>query len=176
MQKEHNQARPQLHPIGGEASGEDSEDGLAEVDLAVEEEEETVVAPEEQKAALDHMILWLAIVVGFVAIWPVTVPKIYSHREVAVLALPVGSFLNPCTEAQKDVAVEDDRSDSVHLTSCMTTRVINTPSTMQGNYMCHLNLDRLLSKERMRRKLKMKQKTKKVLCQCGSCKHHNVFC
>ena len=43
-----------------------------------------------------------------------TVPNICSHREVAMLALPVESFLNPCNEAQKDVDVEDDRSDSVH--------------------------------------------------------------
>ena len=87
---------------------------MVEVDLAVDEEEEIVVAPGEQRAALDPMILWLAIVVGCVAIWPVTVPKICSHREVAILALPVESFLNPCKEAQKDVDVGDDRSDSVH--------------------------------------------------------------
>ena len=87
---------------------------MAEVDLAVDEEEEIVVAPGEQKATLDPMILWRAIVVGFVAIWPETVPNICSHGEVAILALPVESFLNPCKEAQKDVDVGDDRSDSVH--------------------------------------------------------------
>ena len=87
---------------------------MAEVEEAVDEEEETVVAPEAQRAALDRMILWRAIVVGFVAIWPVTVPRTCSHREVAMLALPVESFLNPCKEAQKDVDVGDDRSDSVH--------------------------------------------------------------
>ena len=90
------------------------------------------------------------------AIWPVTAPNLCSHREVALLALPEENPLNPCKEAHEVEAEEIDRSDSVASASYTTTRVTNTPSTMQDNCMCHLNLDRLLSVERLR----WKQKTK----------------
>ena len=50
---------------------------------------------------------------GCVAIWPVTVPNQYSHREVAILALPVENSRNPCKKAQEDEDVEVARYDSV---------------------------------------------------------------
>ena len=112
---------------------------------------------------------------GCVAIWPVTVPNLCSHREVALLALPEENPLNPCKEAHEVEAEEIGRSHSVASTSCTMTRVTNTPLTMQNSCMCHLNLDRLLSVERLRWKQKKEQKTKKDLCQCGCCKYHNVF-
>ena len=72
-----------------------------------------------------------------VAIWPVTVPKQPSHRELASLALLKEDHLNPCKEAQECEDVEVDRFDSVPSVFCMITRVINTPSMMQDNSMCH---------------------------------------
>ena len=51
---------------------------------------------------------------GCMAIWPVTVPKRLSHREVAMLVLPVEDYLNPCKKAQEeeDVVVAQDNSVS----------------------------------------------------------------
>ena len=89
---------------------------------------------------------------GCVASWPVTVLKRPSHREMALLALPEENRLNSWKEAQKCEDVEVDRSISVASVSCMTTRVTNTPLMMQGSYMCHWNLDKLLLTERLRRK------------------------
>ena len=60
------------------------------------------------------MTHWLVTGAGCVAIWPVTVPNpgIFSHREVAILALPEENSLNPGRKAQEDVE-EDDQFDSV---------------------------------------------------------------
>ena len=56
------------------------------------------------------MILLLGTGAGCVVIWPVTAPNpvTYSHREVAMLALPEEDFLNPGNEAQDlvDVAIQ----------------------------------------------------------------------
>ena len=103
---------------------------VAEVETVVEVEVETGVV-------LDHMIPLHAIAVGCVAIWPATVPNLYRHREVAWPALPEESLLNPCKEALEVEAEEIDRSDSVASATCTTTRVTNTPSTMQDSWMCH---------------------------------------
>ena len=138
---------------------------MDEVELVVAEEEETVVVEqEEEKAVLDRMIPSLVIAVGCVAIWPATVPRMHSHREVALPALPVENLLNLCREAQEDEAEEVDRSASVASASCTTTRVTNTPSTMQDSCMCRLKWDTLLLTERLRWKVKKQQKTKKNLC------------
>ena len=88
------------------------------------------------------------------AIRPVTVPKICSHKEVALLALPEENLLNLCNEAH-EVEAEVDRSASVASAFCMTMRVINTPSMMQDSCMCHWKWDRLLLTERMRWKMKI---------------------
>ena len=138
-------------------------------------EVDAVVDQVVKRAVLDRMILWHATAVGCVAIWPVTVPKIRSHREVAFLALSEENLLNLCNEAHVVEVEEIDRSGSVASVSCTMTRVTNTPSTMQGSCMCHLNVDRLLSMVRMRRKSKIKQKTKKDLCQCSCCQCYIVF-
>ena len=74
---------------------------------------------------------------GCVAIWPATVPRMCSHREVALLALPVENLLDPCREAQEEEAEEVDRFASVASAFCMTMRVTNTPSMMQDSCMCH---------------------------------------
>ena len=124
--------------IRGEANGEDHEDVEDVVVLVVVAEVETVVEVEEEAGVvLDHMIPLRATAVGCVAIWPATVPNLLSHREVAWLALPEESLLNPCTKAQEVEAEEVDRFDSVASASCTTMRVINTLATMQDNYMCH---------------------------------------
>ena len=55
------------------------------------------------------MTHWHVTGVGCVAIWPVTVPNpgMHRHREVAMLALPEGDFLNPGKKAHSvDEAVE----------------------------------------------------------------------
>ena len=110
------------------------------------------------------MTHWHVTDAGCVAIWPATVPKICTHREVALLALLAGNLLNLCNEAHVVEVEGIDRSGSVASASCTTMRVINTPSTMQDSCMCRLNLDRLLSVERLRWKMTKKQKTKKDLC------------
>ena len=126
--------------IGGEANGEDREDVEDVVVLVEDAEVETVVEIEEEAGVvLDCMIPLRATTVGCMATWPVTVPSLLSHREVAWLALPEESLLNPCKEAQEVEAEEVDRSDSVASVSCTTMRVINTLSTMQDNCMCHWN-------------------------------------
>ena len=127
---------------------EDVDLALVEEEDRAQVEEELVVVDEEEEEpgiALQAMTRWHAIAMGCVAIWPVTVPKQCSHREVELPTLPVEDLLNPCSEAH--VAEEEaiDRFDSVASVFCMTTRVTNTPLMMQDSCMCHLNLGRLLS-------------------------------
>ena len=86
---------------GGEANGEDREDVEDVVVLVEDAEVETVVEIEEEAGVvLDRMIPLRATDVGCVATWPVTAPSLLSHREVAWLALPEESFLNPGKRAQ----------------------------------------------------------------------------
>ena len=78
--------------------------GILEANVA-----DLVVEKEKQEAALDHLILSLATGARCMAIWPVTVlkPVVYSHREAAMLALPVGDSRNPGKKAHSvDEAVE----------------------------------------------------------------------
>ena len=90
--------------IGGEANGEDHEDVVDVVVLVEDAEVETVVEIEEEAGVvLDRMIPLRATAVGCVATWPATIPSLLSHREVAWLALPEESFLNPGKKAQEDV-------------------------------------------------------------------------
>ena len=59
---------------------------------------------EEDEVILQILIPWLVTSAGYVAIWPVTIPKLEQHhREVAMQALPRKNFLNPGTKAQEDV-------------------------------------------------------------------------
>ena len=88
--------------IGGEANGEDREDVEDVVVLVEVAEVATVVEVEEEAGVtLDHTIPLHATAVGRVATWPATVPSLLSHREVAWLALPEESLLNPGTKAQE---------------------------------------------------------------------------
>ena len=131
---------PQAHKIGGEADGVECEEDEDVVEMMVVVVVEAVVEVKmEAEAVLDRTIPWLVIGAGCVVIWPATVlkPVIHRRREVALPALPVEVRLNPCKEAQEAEAEEVDRSDSVASASCMTTRVINTPSMMQDSCMCH---------------------------------------
>ena len=61
------------------------------------------------------MTHWHATGVGCVAIWPVTAPKpvMFSHREVAILALPAGNSLNPGKKAHNVDAAVDGKPDLV---------------------------------------------------------------
>ena len=72
--------------------------------LVDDAEVETVVEVEEEAGVvLDHTIPLRATAVGCVATWPATVPSLLSHREVAMLSLPVEDSLNLGTKAQEDV-------------------------------------------------------------------------
>ena len=112
------------------------------------------------------MILLLATGVGCVAIWPMTVPKQHSHREVAMLALPMEDSRNPVKKSQ---GVVEGRLGLALWESCMMKRDMNIPLMTMVNYMYPITPSRLLPLERLRRKRKNKQKTKKVLCQCIHC-------
>ena len=73
------------------------------------------VDEEDNHQARSILTRLLATGAGCVAIWPVTVPKpgMHSHREVAMLALPMEDSLNPGKKAQEDVDVEVALYDSV---------------------------------------------------------------
>ena len=91
----------------------EEEEDRAQVDgnlVVVEEVEE-----DELGIVLRTMTHWHAIGAGCVAIWPVTAPKpdMFSHREVAMLALPAGNSLNPCRKAQEAEEEEVARYASV---------------------------------------------------------------
>ena len=161
---------PQILSLGGEAKEEECEDVvLDEVDLVVEEEVDAVVDQVVDKVALGHMILWLVIAVGCVAIWPATVPKIgSSHREVETLSLPEEDSLDPAKKGQGTVE-EEGRLGLVQWGSFMMKRDMNIPLTIKVNCTSPTNLRKLLPSVRMRRKKIKIQKTKKVLCQCGHC-------
>ena len=163
----HNLAGPQIIRIGGEADGETCEDVVILVDLQADaevEEDVVVVAVVAKGAVLGRTTHWRATDVGCVAIWPVTAPKICSRREVVLPTLPVENLSNPCKKAQEAEAEGTGRSGSVASASYMMMRVTNTPSMTRDSCMCRWTLDRLLLVERMRWKVKNKQKTKKDLC------------
>ena len=164
----HNLAGPQTVKIGGEADGEICEDVVILADLQADAEVEDDVVVEldvvARGAVLGRTTHWRATDVGCVAIWPVTAPKICSHREVVLPTLPVENLSNPCRKAQEVEAEGTGRSGSVASASYMMMRVTNTPSMTRDSCMCRWTLDRLLLVERLRRKLKNKQKTKKDLC------------
>ena len=160
--------KAQVHQIGAEDFGvvEWDVEGCKEVEgqgilVGVVEDQ---VEEEEEEVAAPILIHWLVIGVGCVAIWPVTVPPPTASRwEVAQVALPVEHFPNQGKKAHREVVDVVGKSDSRASTPCMTMRVILTPLMMQGSCMCPWILDRLLL-SLLRRKLKNKQKTKKVLC------------
>ena len=110
----------------------------------VVEEVDTVVAVVEEGAVLDHSILWHAIGVGCVAMWPVTVlkPVLHSRREVAMLALLKEDSLNPGRKAQEDVE-EVGQFGSGASMSCMTRLGMSTQWTMQDNCTSPLDLNML---------------------------------
>ena len=62
----------------------------------------------DQEDDRQEQILWLALCVGCVAIWPVTVPKILELHEEAEPPI-----LYTCNEAQVATEVEEDVLDSV---------------------------------------------------------------
>ena len=114
--------------------------------------EDQVEAEEEGQ---DHPVLihWHVIGAGSVAIWPVSVPNpVANRREVARVALLDEHSSNLGTKAHTVVKDVVGKSDSRASTSCMTMRVILTPSMMQGSCMCPWISDRLLLRL-LRRKL-----------------------
>ena len=87
------------------------------------------------------------------AIWPVTVPNLVMHsrREVALLALPKGDFLNPGIKAQ-EVEEEVGLLDSGVSMSYTTRAGMNTRWTMQVNCTSPSDMNQLRPKRCLRRK------------------------
>ena len=100
-----------------------AEEDISEVEVAMldkEEEETSGFQAEEEEGILvedlardqeddrQEQILWLAMCVGCVAIWPVTVPKILELLEEAE-----PPTLHMCNEARVATEVEDVALDSV---------------------------------------------------------------
>ena len=124
-----------------------------------DQEDASLVADAEILDGEDHqarsiLTRLLATGAGCVAIWPVTVPKpvMHSHREVAILALPVEDSHNPGKEAHKEDVAVVGKSGSVPLMCCMMGTGMNIPWTMQVNCTSHWTLDRLLPR-RLKRKM-----------------------
>ena len=75
--------RAQLVQIGAKGDGEVMQ-GVA-ADAVVEDKvdlgtEDAVLAVEEAEVDMLDLIPWCATVVGYVAIWPVTVPRLVAHQ------------------------------------------------------------------------------------------------
>ena len=100
-----------------------AEEDISEVEVAMldKEEEETSGFQAEEEAGIlvedlakdqeddrQEQILWLAMCVGCVAIWPVTVPKMLELLEEAE-----PPTLHMCNEARVATEVEDVALDSV---------------------------------------------------------------
>ena len=128
-------------------------------------------AAEEEISHLARSILTplLATGAGCMAIWPMIVPNLvmHSHRKVALLALPVEGSLNPGTKAHSEEEAVEGKSGSVPSMCYLTRTGMSILWTMQVSCKSHWTVDRLLL-VRLRWKLKKKEKTEKVLCQCGS--------
>ena len=124
-----------------------------------------VVDDEEEELGLAMRVTtcWHAIAVGCMAIWPATVPKMRHHREVAFLALSVGSLLNPCKKAQEDEDVEVALYASVASMWFMTKRETSILLMMLASSTYHWKLYKLWV-SLLRRKIQKIQKTKKDLC------------
>ena len=80
---------------------------------------------------------------GCVAIWPVTVPRMRRHREVAFLALSEVNLLNLCKEAQEDEDEEVVQYASVGSILCMMKRATSILLMMLANSLCHWKLYKL---------------------------------
>ena len=150
---------------------QDLEEEILVVDVAVD-----VAAEVDHRQARSILTLLPVTGAGCVAIWPVTVPRpvICSLREVAMLALPVVSSLNLGKKAQEEEE-EVGQFGSEASTSCMTRLEMNFQWTMQVNCTSPSDWNKLWPREGMRRKILMKQKTEKNLCQCSRCWSYTVF-
>ena len=145
------------------------------VELVVEDSRVTVVeAEEEANVTGDRMIHLLVTAVGCVAIWPVTVPKMYSHRGILLLFPLEANSLNPGNKAQEDV-VENAQSGLVELMYCMMRTATSIQWMMLVSCTFHLPRTMLWVFSSLRRKPpKNNKQTKEVLCQCGHW-NHDVF-
>ena len=116
--------------------------------LVVVFEVETVVTLEEEEAEvlLDHMILWRAIVVGCMAIWPATVPNQRSRKGVAMLCPPVEDSHNPVRKGQ-GIVDEGGRLGLVQWGSYTMMRDMNIPLMTTVNYTFPITPRRLLPLE-----------------------------
>ena len=89
---------------------QDQEEENLVVDVDADAEEE-----EFSHQARSISTLLLATGAGCMATWPVTVPNlvIHSHREAALLALPVEGSLNPGKKAHSEDEAMEGKSGSV---------------------------------------------------------------
>ena len=142
-------------------------DGVMEVTKECLVVEEDVVQVEEEDMYHPILIPWRATGVGCVAIWPVIVPAPCHgrrHWAIAILALPVEVRSDPGVQAQSEEVEEVGKFGSGASMCCMMRLGINTLWMMRDNCTSHSDSNRLLLTDCLRRKIKMKQKTKKVLC------------
>ena len=119
---------------------QDQEEEVLVVDVAVDEAAEV-----DHRQARSILTLLPATGAGFVAIWPVTVPKpvMHSHREVAMLALPAEDSHNLGKKAHKedvDVVGQFVSGASMY---CMMRLEMNTQWTMQVSCMSPSIMDKL---------------------------------
>ena len=114
---------------------------------------------------VEAMILWRAIGVGCVVIWPVTIPALaHSRLAWAMLALLIEVLSNPGRQNQKEVEKDVCKFDwgaSMYYTMRLG---INTLWIMQVSCTSHSDSNKLLLTGRLRRKNQMKQNIKKALC------------
>ena len=113
----------------------EEEEARAQVDTGL-----VVVDDEEDELGLAMLVMtrWRVIDAGCVAIWPVTVPKMRRHKEVAFLALSMVNLLNLCRKAQEDEEEEVALYASVASMWCMMKRATSILLMMLANSMCHL--------------------------------------
>ena len=116
---------------GGTRRGQGQE---VERGIMVEEIEDRV-GEEEEHLDQPDLTRWHAIGAGFVAIWPMTVPKPGASREeLAKVALPEEHLPDPGKKAHKEDEDEVVRCDSGPSMCCMMRTGIHIPWMMQVNY------------------------------------------
>jgi len=140
--------------IGGKANGDGVE--VTEVDEEAEVRWDRLgVTPEAEEdvdvVTLLTLIHWRAIAAGCVAIWPVTVPRQHSRREVSMIDLPEEHFPNPGSKAQ---GIEEEVVGSASGVSmcCMMKMGIHIPWMMQVNCTSPSNAHWMLAMLELRRK------------------------
>ena len=151
-----------------------------EVEVLWDQVDENLVEIVDDEDVVDRVLGWsilplsLVTIVGYIAIWPMTISRRFSPKGVAMLCPPVEISLNPGKKVLVDVVV-DGQFGSVECTYCTMKPAMNILLMMLASCMFHWDLNKLWPKVRLQWKPQNKQKTKKDLCECGCCWCHTVF-